>query len=63
MNHDSVIAVNHNPNFQWVSIECGADVHGDRRIFGLERPPVISIRVDHVVVGDTVLAGARLDVH
>jgi hypothetical protein len=32
-------------------------------IVGLERSPVMSKSVQHVFVGDTVLAGARSDVH
>ena len=32
-------------------------------VVGLEGSPMMSQGVEHVVVGDTVLAGARLDVH
>jgi hypothetical protein len=32
-------------------------------IVGLEAAQVVSQCVEHVVIGDTVLAGARLDVH
>jgi hypothetical protein len=40
-----------------------ADEHRDRRVVGLERTPVVAACVAHIVVSDTVLAGARLDVH
>jgi hypothetical protein len=40
-----------------------ADEHCDRRVVGLERTPVVAAYVAHIVVSDTVLAGARLDVH
>src|SRR4051812_27346123 len=39
-----------------------SDVHRDVRVIGLERLPVVAECVEHVVVADTVLAGARLDV-
>lgn len=40
-----------------------SDEHGDVGIVGLEPPPVVSQCMEHVVIGDTVLGGARLDVH
>ena len=40
-----------------------SDEHCDVCIVGLEASPVVSQRMEHVVIGDTVLAGARLDVH
>ena len=40
-----------------------ADEHRHVGIVGLEASPVVSQRVEHVVIGDNVLAGARLDVH
>lgn len=39
-----------------------SDVYRDVRIVGLERLPVVAECMEHVVVADTVLAGARLDV-
>jgi hypothetical protein len=41
----------------------GSDEHRDVGIVGLEASPVVSQCMEHVVIGDTVLAGARLDVH
>ena len=41
----------------------GADKHRDRRVVGLERSPVMSKSVQHVLVVDTVLAGTWIDVH
>lgn len=38
------------------------DVRGDSRVVGLEREPVVAECMEHVVVGDTVPAGARFDV-
>ena len=43
---------------------CGwPDEHRDVGIVGLEASPVVSECMEHVVIGDTVLSGARLDVH
>ena len=41
----------------------GSDEHRDVGIVGFEASPVVSQCVEHVVIGDTVLTGARLDVH
>ena len=41
----------------------GSDEHRHVGIVGLEASPVVSQCVEHVVIGDTVLAGAHLDVH
>ena len=40
----------------------GADEHRDSVVVGLESSPMMSKCVQHVVVADTVLPGARLDV-
>jgi len=37
--------------------------HRHRSVVGSESSPVMPIAVQHVFVSDTVLAGARLDVH
>ena len=50
-------------DFQRLSIRGRSDEHRDVGIIGLESSPVVSECVEHVVIGDTVLAGARLDVH
>lgn len=50
-------------DFQRLSV-CGwSNEHRDLGMVRLECSPVMSECVDHVVIGDTVLAGARLDVH
>ncbi len=40
-----------------------AAVGNDLRIVGLEGPPVVANCMHHVIVGNTVLACTRLDVH
>jgi hypothetical protein len=50
-------------DFQRLSVRGRSDEHRDVGIIGLEASPVVSECVKHVVIGDTVLAGARLDVH
>jgi hypothetical protein len=45
------------------AISTWSDVQRHRCVVGCERSPVLSIGVHHVTVSDTVLAGARLDVH
>jgi len=40
-----------------------SDEHRDVGIVGRKASPVVSQCVEHVVIRDTVLAGARLDVH
>lgn len=42
---------------------CRTDVHGDGRVVGLERSPMVAHCTQHVVVGGTVLAGTCFDVH
>jgi hypothetical protein len=58
----SLVIVN-DTHLEWFGGRRRADVHRDGRIVGLERSPVVAYRVQHVDIGDTVLAGARLDVH
>jgi hypothetical protein len=50
-------------DLQWLAVGGRSDEHRDIGIVGLEASPVVSECVEHVVVGDTVLAGARLAVH
>jgi hypothetical protein len=59
---DSLVIID-NTRLKWFGGCRRADVHRDGRIVGLERSPVVAHRVQHVEVGETVLAGARLDVH
>jgi len=49
--------------FQRFAVRGRSDEHRDVGIIGLEASPVVSECVKHVVIGDIVLAGARLDVH
>ena len=51
------------PTSNGFAVRGRSDEHRDVGIIGLEAAPVVSQFVEHVVIGDTVLAGARLDVH
>jgi hypothetical protein len=59
----NAIGVVDDAHLQRFTVGGWTDEHGDVGIVGLEASPVVSKCVEHVVVGDTVLAGARLDVH
>jgi hypothetical protein len=50
-------------DFQRLTVRRWSDEHRDVGIVSVEASPVVSECVEHVVIGDTVLAGARLDVH
>jgi hypothetical protein len=52
-----------NTNLERFTVRGRSDEHRDVGVVGFEASPVVSQCVEHVVVGDTVLAGARLDVH
>lgn len=63
MDDRNAIGVIDHTDLQWLAIGGRSDEHRDVGIVGLEASPVVSECVEHVVIGDTVLAGARLDVH
>ena len=63
MNDRDAIGIIDNTNFQRLTLRGRSDEHRDVGIVGLEASPVVSECVEHVVIGDTVLAGACLDVH
>jgi len=63
MDDRDAIGIINDTDLQWLSVCRRSDEHRDRGIVGLEASPVVSQCVEHVVIGDTVLAGARLDVH
>ena len=63
MDDRNTVGVVDDTNLQRLSVRGRSDEHGDVGIVGFEASPVVSQRVEHVVIGDTVLAGARLDVH
>ena len=63
MDHRGTLIVSDHADLQRAGAERRSDEHRDRWIIGLERPPVVANRVHHVVVGNTVVASARLDVH
>ena len=63
MNYGDALIVLDNTNLQRLTSSGRADEHGDGWIVGLEGSPMVSNCVQHVVVGDSVLAGCRLDVH
>jgi hypothetical protein len=55
--------VDDDADLEWCCGGRRADEHRHVGVVGLERSPVMSKCVQHVVVGDTVLAGAPIDVH
>ena len=63
MDHRSAVIVGDDADFQRDGARRRTDEHRHSVVIGLERLPVMSKGVKHVVVGDTVLASARLDVH
>ena len=63
MNERDTVGVIDNANLERLSVRRRSDEHRDVGIVSLEGSPVVSECVEHVVIGDTVLAGARLDVH
>ncbi len=63
MDDRNAIGIVDNTNLQRLTVHRWSDEHRDVGIVGLEASPVVSQCMEHVVIGDTVLAGARLDVH
>lgn len=63
MDDRDTIGVVDDTDLQWLAVGGRSDEHRDVGIVGLEASPVVSECVKHVVVGDTVLSCARLDVH
>ena len=63
MDDRNAVGIVDDTDFQRLTVRRWSDEHRDVGIVGLEASPVVSECVEHVVVGDTVLAGARLDVH
>lgn len=63
MDDRNAVGIIDNANLQRLTVRGRSDEHRDVGIVGLEASPVVSQCVEHVVIGDTVLAGARLDVH
>jgi len=63
MNHCRAFVIGDHPNLERLGNGRWTDEHRDRIVVGLEGSPMMSKCVQHVVVADTVLAGARLDVH
>ena len=55
--------VGHDTDLEGLSVLPRSDEHRELGVVGCESSPVMSIRVQHVFVSDTVLAGACLDVH
>ena len=62
MDHGCPLLVFDDADLERFSVRGRSDVHGDGRVVGLKRLPVVSECVEHVVVANIVLAGARLDV-
>ncbi len=60
MDDRNAVGIIDNTNLQRLTV-CGwSDEHRDVGVIGLESSPVESRCVEHVVIGDTVLACARL---
>jgi hypothetical protein len=59
----NTIVVIDNSDLHRLGIGRRPDEHRDVWVISLERSPVVSECMQHVVIRDTVLAGARLDVH
>ncbi len=57
------IIIDDDTNLNRCAVSPWPDEHCHRRVASCEHSPVMSISVQHVVISDTVLAGARLDVH
>ena len=62
MDHRCPLLIVDDADLERLRIPGGTDVHRDGWVVGLERLPVVAECVEHVVVADTVLAGACLDV-
>ena len=63
MDDRDAVGIVDDTNFERLTVRGWSDEHRDVWIVRLESSPVVSECVEHVVIGDTVLAGARLDVH
>jgi hypothetical protein len=63
MDDRDAIGIIDDADLQRLAARGRSDEHRDVGIVGLEASPVVSQCMEHVVIGDTVLAGARLDVH
>ena len=63
MDDRDTIGVIDDADLQRLAVRGRSDEHRDVGIVGLEASPVVSQCMEHVVIGDTVLAGACLDVH
>ncbi len=63
MDDRNAVGIIDNADLQRLAVRGGSDEHCDVGIVGLEASPVVPQCMEHVVIGDTVLAGARLDVH
>ena len=63
VNDRNTVSVIDDADLQGFSVRRRSNEHRHVRIIGFEASPVVSECMEHVVIGDTVLAGARLDVH
>ena len=63
MDERNALVIIDDTNFQRLTVRGWSDEHRDGGIVSFEAAPVVSECVEHVVLGDAVLAGARLDVH
>ena len=63
MNDRNAVGIIDNTNLQRLAVRGRFDGHRDVGIVSFEASRVVSECMKHVVIGDTVLASARLDVH
>lgn len=63
MNNGKSFIVVGDSNLERLAGSRWADLHRDGRVVGFERPPMVAHGMEHVIVRDTVLAGACFDAH
>jgi hypothetical protein len=63
MDDRNTVGIIDNTNLERLTVRGWSNEHRDVGVIGLEASPVVSQCVEHVVIGDIVLAGARIDVH
>ena len=62
MDDRNAVGIIYDTNLKRFTVRLRSDEHRDVGIIGLESSPVVSWCMEHVVIEDTVLAGARVDV-
>ncbi len=57
------ISIDNHTDLNWCTVLSWSHEHRHRHIVGFKGFPVMSVGVNHVIVGDTVLTGTVLDIH